>query len=145
MTTHSIDSQSINPQDGSAEGTRCSRRTFLVATATTAMGAFLAACASDGGSPEGVHIEPDEVPLGSAVIKGEYIIAQPEEGKFHAYSRICPHQGARIGVVDGNTVICKAHGSVFDIATGNPVAGPSREPLAGASIAQEGTGLIVGS
>ena len=121
----------------------CSRRTFLVATATTASAAFLAACGS--AKDAGVSIDAADIPVGSAKVVGDYIIAQPTSGVFHAYSARCPHQGAKVSVVDGATVMCPSHGSVFDISDGAVVAGPARTGLTEAKLSNEGTTLTVSS
>ncbi|APT85735.1 iron-sulfur protein [Corynebacterium aquilae DSM 44791] len=120
----------------------CSRRSFLVATATTAAGALLAACANQGSEPN-VTVDAAEVPVGSALVVGEYIITQPEEGVFHAFSARCPHQGAKVSFVDGDKVVCPAHGSVFSIKDGAVISGPSRDGLAAAKLSNKGTELSV--
>ena len=42
------------------------------------------------------------------------------EDQVYALSDKCPHLGASLdkGVIDGNTVTCKAHGAKIDIKTG---------------------------
>ncbi len=115
----------------------CSRRTFLLGTATTFAGAFLAAC----GSNPPKDVESTDVPVGSAVILGSVIIAQPTEGEFIAYSSACPHQGNFITEVDGGTVICTKHNSVFAIADGAVVSGPAQSGLRDANLTQEGDTL----
>ncbi|PRQ11081.1 iron-sulfur protein [Corynebacterium sp. 13CS0277] len=130
------------PHTPAQQRSHCSRRTFLVATATTAAGALLAACGGKESAAE--QIDATDVPVGSAIIVGDYIVAQPTEGVFHAYSARCPHQGAKVSVVDGATVACPAHGSVFDITDGAPIAGPSRKGLEAADLSNEGSTLTVG-
>lgn len=103
----------------------CSRRIFLLGTATTAAGAFLAACGS--GASEALPVE--DVPVGGAVFAGDVIIAQPTAGHFVAYSRACPHQGNTIDQIDGNTVTCTAHGSTFNTVDGSVLSGVARDPL----------------
>ena len=103
----------------------CSRRMFLLGTATTFAGAFLAGC----GTTPSEEVATTQVPVGSAVIVGDVIIAQPTAGNFVAYSTTCPHQGNKITQVDDGTVTCTAHNSVFDIADGAVLDGPARDPL----------------
>ncbi|EFK55351.1 Rieske 2Fe-2S domain-containing protein [Corynebacterium genitalium ATCC 33030] len=119
---------------------RCSRRLFLVGSATTVAGAFLAAC----GKPATAEIAATQVPVGSAVIVDKLIIAQPTEGEFLAYSTVCPHQGNPISQVNGDTVRCPAHGSSFDIATGEPVEGPAQSGMTPAPVRQEGDTVVAG-
>ena len=50
----------------------CSRRMFLLGSATTVAGAFLAAC----GEEPSVEVAKAEVPVGSAIIADGFIIAE---------------------------------------------------------------------
>lgn len=118
----------------------CSRRMFILGTATTFAGAFLAAC----GEAPNEEVAATQVPVGSAVILDRFIIAQPAEGKFVAYSTTCPHQGSPITQVDGDTVRCPSHGSVFDIATGAPVEGPAQAGMTPVPVREEGENVIAG-
>lgn len=108
----------------------CSRRLFLLGTAATLAGT-LAAC---GGGAEALEVDPSEIPVGSAKVFGKFIIAQPTEGKFVAYSSRCPHQGARVADVEGDRLVCPSHGSEFSIADGSVLVGPARDPLEPASL-----------
>lgn len=114
---------------------------FLLGTATTFAGAFLAAC---GVEPE-VAVATTEVPVGSAAIFDGFIIAQPTTGNYIAYSQTCPHQRNPITEVEGNTVICTYHNSVFNIADGSVVSGVARDPLVPAKLEQSGETLTVSS
>ena len=111
----------------------CNRRLFLIGTATTFTGALLTACL-----PPKQTIDANDVPVGSAVIVGNFIITQPTSGVYHAYSATCPHQGAKITQVNGDTVICTNHNSVFSITDGAPVSGPSRAGLMEAKLKTDG-------
>lgn len=103
----------------------CSRRMFMVGTAATVAGAFLAACGTEASE----EVAATEVPVGSAVFVGNLIIAQPTEGEYVAYSRTCPHQGQTIDEIEGATVRCTAHNSVFSIQDGSVIEGLARDPL----------------
>ncbi|SDS71822.1 Rieske (2Fe-2S) protein [Corynebacterium timonense] len=116
----------------------CSRRLFLLGTASTFAGAFLAACGRDPSE----DVAKTEVPVGSAVILNRVIIAQPTEGQFVAYSASCPHQFQKITQVQGDTVRCTAHGSVFNIADGEVLAGPALRGLRAIDLAEEGDRLV---
>ncbi|NLZ57444.1 MAG: Rieske 2Fe-2S domain-containing protein [Corynebacterium sp.] len=115
----------------------CSRRTFLLGAATTFAGAFLAAC----GSNPPKEIAATEVPVGSAVILGSVIIAQPMEGEFLAYSSACPHQGNFITKVEGDVVTCTKHNSKFSIMDGSLISGPAATGLSEANLTREGDTL----
>ena len=118
----------------------CSRRTFLLGTAATFAGAFLAAC----GKAPSAEVAATQVPVGSAVIVDKIIIAQPTEGQFVAYSTACPHQGSSITQVDGSTVKCPSHGSVFDIATGTPVSGPATTGMTTVPVTESAGTVVAG-
>ena len=115
----------------------CNRRLFLIGTATTFAGALLAACA-----PPNQTIAAKDVPVGSAVIVGNFIITQPTSGVYHAYSATCPHQGAKISQVNGDTVTCTSHNSVFSITDGALVSGPSRAGLKEAKLKTDGNNKL---
>lgn len=117
----------------------CNRRMFLLGTATTFAGAFLAAC----GSNPSVEVAATEVPVGSAVIMDSFIIAQPTEGNFLAYSSTCPHQNNPITEVEGEIVRCTAHNSEFSIVDGAVLAGPSRDSLIPSQLKESGGTLSV--
>jgi len=116
----------------------CNRRLFLIGTATTFAGALLAACGSQKQT-----IDANDVPVGSAVIVGDFIITQPTTGVYHAYSAKCPHQGAKITQVNGDTVTCTNHNSVFSITDGAPVSGPSRAGLMEAKLKTDGNNKLI--
>ena len=115
----------------------CNRRLFLIGTATTFTGALLTACL-----PPKQTIDAKDVPVGSAVIVGNFIITQPTSGVYHAYSATCPHQGAKITQVNGDTVTCTNHNSVFSITDGALVSGPSRAGLKEAKLNTDGTNKL---
>lgn len=117
----------------------CSRRLFLLGTATTFAGAFLAAC----GGPPSEEVAKTAVPVGSAVILDRFIIAQPNPGEYVAYSAVCPHQQQKITVVDGENVRCTAHGSVFNTSNGEVIDGPSLNGLTTVALEETGDQLIV--
>ena len=116
----------------------CNRRLFLIGTATTFAGALLTACL-----PPKQTIDANDVPVGSAVIVGNFIITQPTSGVYHAYSATCPHQGAKITQVNGDTVTCTNHNSVFSITDGAPVSGPSRAGLMEAKLKTDGNNKLI--
>ncbi|QGU03276.1 3-phenylpropionate dioxygenase ferredoxin subunit [Corynebacterium kalinowskii] len=112
---------------------------FLLGTATTFAGAVLAACGSEKAG--GVAIS--DVPVGSAVLVDNFIIAQPSAGVYKAYSNVCPHQGADINKIEGGQAICPKHNSVFSLEDGSVVSGPARGAMAPAKLTKEGDQLQV--
>ena len=78
----------------------------------------------------------DKVPEGQAVafpIAGQEIAVARVEGALYAFSDICTHRGCNLasgGLLEGTTIECECHGSMFDIATGSVVSAPATEPIA---------------
>ncbi len=117
----------------------CSRRLFLLGTATSFAGALLAAC----GKSSTEEISTTDVPVGSAVIVGEVIIAQPTAGEYKAYSAICPHQGYPITQIDGETAKCNRHASVFSLKDGSVISGPARDPMTEVEFSHNGETITI--
>lgn len=89
---------------------------------------------SDGGSGGGkpvVLAAVADVPEGGGVVLGdeEVVLTQPSEGQFRCFSAICTHQGCPVSGVANGTINCPCHGSMFDIDTGEVLAGPAPSPL----------------
>jgi cytochrome b6-f complex iron-sulfur subunit len=72
--------------------------------------------------------EASRFALGAAVLKeaGPFIVAR-DEGGLYAMSAKCTHLGCTVSI-DGSTLPCACHGSVFDL-NGNVMYGPARRPL----------------
>lgn len=115
----------------------CSRRMFLLGTATTFAGAFVAAC----GKQPNEEVAKTAVPVGGSVILDKFIIAQPTAGHYVAYSSTCPHQFKKITIAEGDTVRCPAHGSTFNIADGSVVRGPAVRGLREVQLSDNGDRL----
>jgi len=64
---------------------------------------------------------------------------------FYAFADTCTHQGCSLaeGTLEGTTVICPCHGSEFNVATGEVVRGPAREPVESYAVQLEGSTLEV--
>ncbi|MFL0459511.1 ubiquinol-cytochrome c reductase iron-sulfur subunit [Kytococcus sedentarius] len=114
-----------------------------VVTGATAVAAFgvptLAACSDDPGTSgrpgvNTVSVAAGDVPVGGGVIQEGWVVTQPTEGDFKAFSAECTHQGCAVSEVADGQIICSCHGSYFAIADGAPTAGPATKPLAGAAV-----------
>ena len=53
------------------------------------------------------------------------------EGDLHAFDDTCTHQQCSLaeGELDGTTVECACHGSLFDVITGEAIGGPAVDPV----------------
>lgn len=100
--------------------------------------------ASSEAVPEGTPVAVADLAVGGGVVVGEtYVVTQPTEGEFKAFSAICTHQGCAVGSVEDGMIICPCHKSHFDIATGEPLEGPAQEPLPTVEFTQSGDTIYV--
>lgn len=137
-----------------------SRRVFIRTAALvgggTAAAFLLSACGSGGqdagdaadssGPAEPITFPTSEVPVGGGVVikASEVVVTQPTEGEFLAFSAICTHQGCVLTDVQERGAHCGCHNSYYDIATGEPVAGPAQEPLPSVPVTHSGDTLTIG-
>ncbi|TFC50922.1 Rieske (2Fe-2S) protein [Cryobacterium sp. TMT2-17-1] len=135
--------------------TDISRRTaLLLGTAGTAVA--LVGCSTDGAADSGTgtgNIGPVElakladIPVGGSIeasLDGKPIlISQPKAGTVVAFSAICTHQGCVVKAVK-DEFDCPCHGSKFDRATGEALAGPATEPLASVKVTVTGDAVTAG-
>ena len=58
-------------------------------------------------------------------------VVRDANGDLHAISDICSHGAVSLsdGEVDGTTLECWLHGSVFDLRTGKPLSLPATDPV----------------
>jgi len=131
-----------------------SRRTLLVAGAAGLGAAALTACSGGGPDlPEVTGAGPGDVvaALSDVPVGGGYavsldgravLITQPDAGTVAGYDATCPHQGCTVRAT-GDGLVCPCHGSAFDPATGDVLAGPADEPLAPVGVAVRGTDVVL--
>ena len=133
------------------------RRTVLRGVAVgggIAAAGVLAACGDDGDSASSestesasgpVTVSTSEVSVGGGVIVEEqYVVTQPTDGEFMAFTAICTHAGCVVASVSDNTIQCDCHGSTYDAATGEVTNGPAPEALAEVPVSVEGDEIVVG-
>jgi Rieske Fe-S protein len=100
--------------------------------------------ASSAAAPEGTAVAISEVAVGGGVVVDEkYVVTQPEDGEFKAFSAICTHQGCPVGSVEDGMIVCPCHNSHYDISSGEPVSGPAPEPLTAVQFTQSGDTIYV--
>ncbi|GIF12009.1 Rieske (2Fe-2S) protein [Actinoplanes teichomyceticus] len=83
-----------------------------------------------------------DVPAGGGIIQGDYVITQPKQGTYKAFTKICTHQGCEVGEVKNGTINCPCHGAKFSIETGSPVSGPAQKPLAETKVKVDGDNIV---
>jgi nitrite reductase/ring-hydroxylating ferredoxin subunit len=78
---------------------------------------------------------PDEVPEGEArafAVADQEIAVARVNADLLAFSDICTHRGCNLangGEIDGITIQCECHGSIFDMETGAVIEGPATDPI----------------
>jgi Rieske Fe-S protein len=83
-----------------------------------------------------------DVPEGGGVIKGDYVITQPQAGTYKAFSKVCTHAGCDVNKVDGGVINCPCHNSSFSIETGEPTGGPANAPLPETKVKLDGDNIV---
>jgi 3-phenylpropionate/trans-cinnamate dioxygenase ferredoxin component len=64
---------------------------------------------------------------------GNEVAVARSGGVLYAFSDICTHRGCNLamgGEIEGTTITCECHGSIFDIRTGEVVSPPATQPIA---------------
>ncbi|HET9517987.1 MAG TPA: Rieske (2Fe-2S) protein [Actinoplanes sp.] len=150
-----------SPQDQAHPGGAPTRRSVLLGAGALGATCLVAACATDAGNtpapvPAGSPNPPagggvtagitlaavKDVPVGSGLITDDYVITQPAEGTFKAFSKVCTHQGCDVSEVREDTVICRCHNSVFSIEDGSVKGGPAKAPLKATKVVAEGGKIV---
>jgi len=79
-------------------------------------------------------------------VNGNEIAVARSGGTLYAFGDICTHRGCNLsmGEIEGSTITCECHGSVFDMGTGEAVEGPAEDPVPSFEVREEGGDLQVG-
>jgi nitrite reductase/ring-hydroxylating ferredoxin subunit len=91
----------------------------------------------------------DEIEEGEAKafpVHGAEIAVSRVEGTFYAFSDICTHRQCNLslgGEIEGITITCECHGSMFDMTTGQVLEGPATEPIATFPVREENGELLI--
>jgi nitrite reductase/ring-hydroxylating ferredoxin subunit len=75
-----------------------------------------------------------DIPSGELVafnVEGTQVAVANVDGTFYAFDDTCTHARCSLsrGYLDGTSVTCPCHGSVFDVTTGAVLAPPAVEPV----------------
>jgi nitrite reductase/ring-hydroxylating ferredoxin subunit len=98
----------------------------------------------DGGGSSAT-IKTSDIPVGGGkVFSGpKVVVTQPVAGEFKAFSAVCTHQRFLVGNVQGGTINCLHHGSMYNMTTGAVVGGPAPAALPGRTVTVTGDTLTV--
>jgi len=96
-----------------------------------------------GGDSGGVTLAAvADIPEGGGIIKGDYVITQPESGTFKAFSKVCTHAGCDVSKIDAGVITCPCHNSTFSIADGSPTGGPAKKALPETKVKVDGDNIV---
>jgi nitrite reductase/ring-hydroxylating ferredoxin subunit len=84
-------------------------------------------------------------PMKGVEIEGKQILVVNLAGNFFAIGDTCTHRGCKLssGKLDGETVRCPCHGSVFNVRTGEVVKGPAKKPVLSYTVTVENGELSI--
>ncbi len=124
-----------------------SRRVVLnsagLAAVTLCLGGCAAAPSSTSGGTGPTTVKAADVPVGSGLIVGQFVVTQPKDGTFEAFSYICTHQNLPVQQVTDAAIVCGRHGSSFSLADGSVLTGPAEKSLTKATVAADGDTLTI--
>ncbi|MCH7795312.1 MAG: Rieske 2Fe-2S domain-containing protein [Proteobacteria bacterium] len=62
---------------------------------------------------------------------GKAVVIANVEGTFYAFGNQCTHVGGPLaeGALEGKTVTCPWHATIFNIESGEPLEGPGADPI----------------
>jgi len=74
--------------------------------------------------------ELEYAPMKGVVVDGKEILIVKTGTKIFAIGNKCTHMGCKLssGKLEGETVRCPCHGSMFNVRTGEVVKGPAKNP-----------------
>jgi len=75
-----------------------------------------------------------DIPAGGVVlfqVEGKPIAVANVDGRLFAFDDVCTHRGCSLtpGRLDGTSITCPCHASVFQVTDGSVTAGPATRPL----------------
>ena len=91
----------------------------------------------------------DEIEEGEAKafpVNGAEIAVSRVAGALYGFSDICTHRQCNLslgGEIEGTTIECECHGSIFDMTSGAVVQGPATEPIATYPVSEDGGELKI--
>jgi nitrite reductase/ring-hydroxylating ferredoxin subunit len=97
------------------------------------------------GAAGGSTIKTSDIPVGGGKVfeSEKIVVTQPTAGEFKAFTAVCTHERFTVGNVQGGTINCLHHGSMFNMTTGAVEGGPAPSPLAAKTVTVNGDSLTV--
>jgi Rieske Fe-S protein len=88
-----------------------------------------------------IRILANDIPQGISFHE-DFVICK-SDSEIHVYSAKCTHLGCRINSVSEGNLVCRCHGSEFDILDGAVIKGPAGKPLKRFGFYREGEYLVI--
>ena len=126
-----------------------SRRAVLAGAGAGALALCLGGCVAAGdrptvsSAPSGTALDVADVPVGGGTIVDGFVVTQPTEGTFAAFSYLCTHQALPVQQVTDAAIVCGRHGSSYSLADGSVLTGPATRPLAPATVTRTADTLAI--
>ena len=128
-----------------------SRRVVLNSAGLAAVTLCLGGCAAAPGAASSsassgtgpTTVKAADVPVGSGTIVGQFVVTQPKEGTYEAFSYICTHQNLPVQEVTDAAIVCGRHGSTYSLADGAVITGPATKALTKATVKVDGDTLTI--
>jgi len=79
-------------------------------------------------------------------VNGAEIAVSRVAGTLYGFSDICTHRQCNLslgGEIEGTSITCECHGSIFDMTTGAVLEGPATEPIATFPVREENGELLI--
>jgi nitrite reductase/ring-hydroxylating ferredoxin subunit len=89
--------------------------------------------------------ELEYTPMKGVVVDGKEILIIKTGTKIFAIGNKCTHMGCKLsnGKLEGETVRCPCHGSMFNIRTGEVMKGPAKNPEPSYTVTVENDELFI--
>ncbi len=90
-----------------------------------------------------------EIALGEMKLvefEGEEVVIANVDGSFFAFGNKCTHVGGPLveGNLDGDTVTCPWHSTIYDVKSGESLGGPGETPVPTYEARVEGDDIEIG-
>ena len=117
-------------------GPGLTRRCLVCALPASATAPLLAAAPAHAKGKK--IIKASKVKKGKIVAKRGVVVTQTKKGRFRVFSATCTHQGCPVDSVSDAGISCPCHGSIFDLSSGAPTAGPATSALGSIALTVDG-------
>lgn len=139
------DAEPTAPTTSAAASPSTAASSSAPAPASSSAPAPSPASSSAPAAPTGPSAATADIPVGGGVIleDADYVITQPTQGEFRAFSKICTHRSCAVTTIADGTINCRCHGSKFSVKDGSVANPPASQPLAESQVTVMGDQVFV--